>query len=208
MPKVGFKYCALRYLNQWISNDRVCCEALAGTDDSKKLRTLAAAAVFYRIARNLPTSYDKGKGLPRYGPALKIIDSLNPEDFQGEKLLPSIKNVREKISAQYGGREVLSLTTKFLWLKIKSPVIIYDSQARKAVGVAPGNIDEYYSRWREQFIEHGQQIKDACASLQQVHEYTESPEKVTLQYIEETAAHSWFMERVFDVYLWHLGLDA
>jgi hypothetical protein len=208
MPKVGFKYCALHYLNQWISNDRACCEALAGPDDSEKLRTLADAAAFYRIARNLPKSYDEGKDLPRYRPVLMVIDALNRVDFQGENLLSSIKNVRDKISAQYGGRDVLSLTTKFLWLKIKSPVIIYDSQARKAVGVAPGNIEEYYSRWREKFNRYDQQIQDACTSLPDVHEYAENPEIATPQYIKETAAHPWFKERVFDVYLWHLGLDA
>lgn len=208
MPKVGLKYCALRYLNQWVSEDRPCCEALAGRDDLEKSRTLANAAAFYRIARNLPRRYDEGKGLPRYQPVLKIIDALNPVDFQDEKVLPSIKKVRDEISAQYGGRDVLVLTTKLLWLKMKSPIIIYDSQARKALQVAPGKIDKYYSLWREKFSEYGEQIQDACACLQEMHEYTENPEITTPQYIAKTAAQPWFRERVFDVYLWYLGLDT
>ena len=188
MPKTGFKYCALHYLNQWISKDRACCEALAGPRESEKLRTLADVAVFYRIARNLPKCYDEGKGILRYRPVLRIIDDLNPAEFQGDKLLRSIKKVRDKISAQYGGREVLSLTTKFLWLKMKSPIIIYDRQARKAVGVAPGKIDEYYSMWREKFNGYDQQIQDACTSLPTVHEYAENPETATPEYIAKTAA--------------------
>ena len=32
----------------------------------------------------------------------KIIDALNPGDFHGENLLPSIKKVRDKIKDQYG----------------------------------------------------------------------------------------------------------
>jgi hypothetical protein len=71
MPKAEFKYHALRYLNLWVSQDRTCCEALAGTDDSEKLRALAKAAAFYRIARNLRTRYDTGKQLPRYCPVLR-----------------------------------------------------------------------------------------------------------------------------------------
>ena len=210
MPKAEFKYYALHYLNLWVSKDRTWCEALAGPNESEKLKlgALEDAAAFYRIARNLPIRYDEGKGLPRYQPVLKIIDALNPADFQGEKLLPSIRKVRDKISAQYGRRDVLSLTTKFLWLKMKSPIIIYDSRARKAVDAAPGKIDEYYSRWRERFNGCEQQIQDACTSLQDVHEYTENPEIATPQYIAKTAAQPWFRERVFDVYLWHLGLDA
>ena len=102
-------------------------------------------------------------------------------------------------------RDVLSATTKFLWLKMKSPIIIYDSRARKALGAALGEIDEYYSRWREKFKGCEQQIRDACTSLQKVHEYTENPEVATPQYIAKTAAHPWFRERVFDVYLWSLG---
>jgi hypothetical protein len=205
MPKAEFKYHALHYLNLWVSQDRTCCEALAGTDDSEKLRALAKAAAFYRIARNLRTRYDTGKRLPRYRPVLKIIDALNPADFRGENLLPSIEKVRDKIKAQYGRRDVLSATTKFLWLKMKSPIIIYDSRARKALGAASGEIDEYYSRWREKFEGCEPQIRDACTSLQKVHEYTENPEIATPQYIAKTAAHPWFRERVFDVYLWSLG---
>ena len=49
MPKAEFKYHALRYLNLWVSQDRACCEALAGTDDSEKLRALAKAARFTEL---------------------------------------------------------------------------------------------------------------------------------------------------------------
>jgi len=73
---------------------------------------------------------------------------------------------------------------------------------------APGKIDEYYSLWREKFNGCEQQIQDACTSLQDVHEYTENPEIATTQYITKTAAHPRFRDRVFDVYLWHLGLDV
>ncbi|MGB7849154.1 MAG: hypothetical protein WBL63_26310 [Candidatus Acidiferrum sp.] len=205
MPKNEFKYYALHYLNLWVAQDKPCCEALDGSDDSKKLAALADAAVFYRIARNLPTRHDEGKGLQRYGPVLKIIDTLNPADFGGENLLPPIKKVRDEISHQYGGDDILSLTTKFLWLKMKSPIIIYDRLARVALDVAPRKIEEYYGQWREKFNGFDQQIREACVSLRDVHEYVENPEIATPQYIATTAAQQWFRERVFDVYLWRIG---
>jgi hypothetical protein len=138
MPKTQFKYYALHYLNLWTSQDRECCEALARSDKKEKLRTLAKAAVSYGIARNLRTRYDEGKGLLRLDPILKIVDRLDRADFRGDKFHSSIESVRRRISQQYGGRNVLFATTKFLWLKLQSPIIIYDSRARKALEVRSG----------------------------------------------------------------------
>lgn len=208
MAEPGFKYFALHYLDLWVSQDRECCEALEGKDREKKLRTLAKAAWAYRIARNLPTRYDTGKGLERYGPVLDIIENADAVDFRGERLLASILRVKKKIARAYGGRGGLSLATKFLWLKMKSPIIIYDSRARAALGTKGGDIDEYYSRWREQFWLHEDAIREACSSLRRAHEYTRYPEITTPQYISEKAAKPWFRERVFDVYLWQRGLSA
>jgi hypothetical protein len=200
-----FKYYALHYLDLWISQDRECCDALAGSDKKEKLRTLADAAVSYSIARNLRTKYDEGRGLPRLGPILKIIGTVHRADFKGDKFLPSVMKVRDKISAQYGRRNILSATTKFLWLKVKSPIIIYDGRARRALEVRSGEFEEYCRKWRERFEDHEQQIRRACETLPKVHEYTKQPEIATSKYIAKIAARPWFRERVLDVYLWHLG---
>jgi hypothetical protein len=111
----------------------------------------------------------------------------------------SIENVSRKISNKYGGHGSLSLTTKFLWLKMKSPIIIYDSRARNALGAAPDNLADFYARWRKKFDVCEQQIRDACTSLSELHKYTRVPKT----YIAKVTAHRWFRERVFDVYLWH-----
>jgi hypothetical protein len=211
MPENEFKYYALHYLNLWVSQDKPWCKALAGTDDSDKLGALRKAAGFYSIARNLPKKFDTGN---RLGPVLEIIDAQSPADFQDPKLLRSIEKVRKNISARYGGRDVLSATTKFLWLKMQSPIIIYDSQARKALSKLGSvkhriaRIDEYYDRWRKEFKPREQEIRDACASLQNIYEYAENPEAALDECRGKTIEQSWFRERVFDVYLWRRGLDA
>lgn len=89
---------------------------------------------------------------------------------------------------------------------MRSPIVIYDSQARKALGV--DNIEAYYSKWRDKYDGYDQQIRDACTSLRNVHEYTKKPEVTTPEYIAETTKQPWFRERVFDVYLWQRGLDG
>lgn len=218
MPNNQFKFYALHYLNNvWASHDRPCCEALGGSTEQKKLKTLASAAVFYSIARNLPTGFEEREKLPRYGSVLAIIDTLQRKDFLGEKLLPAIKRVSGEISAKYGGQGVLSATTKFLWLKMKNPIIIFDGRAREGLrivsdrqsrgalrGAPDAIIDEYYGLWREEFKVHEEEIGDACATLEKMHEYAD-PKIGTGLDIAKIAAEPWFRERVFDVYLWDRG---
>jgi hypothetical protein len=201
----NFHFFAFHYLNLWINQDRECCEAMAGSDRKRKLQLLVRAAMTYKIARNLHTRHDVEKRLPRLGPVLDIIDHLDRASFRGPKLVPAIKKIRTKISARYGGRGLLSATTKFLWLKLKSPIVIYDSQARAALKVEPGDLEAYCTVWRQRYNQCESQIARACSVLPRAHRYTRDPKVTTAEYIAKTANQKWFRERVFDVYLWHLG---
>ena len=129
----SFEYCSLHYLNQWLTYDRGYCDALSNGTTETKLNTLKNAGGFYRVSRNLPTKYDVGKGRARYQPTLDILDQVDKKKLTIEPVI-EINKIERKISAVYGDRNVLSLTTKFLWLKVKKPIIIYDSQARSAIG--------------------------------------------------------------------------
>ena len=204
MTRVNFNYFALHYLNLWLSKVSGFCEALEGHDEAAKLKALADAAAFYKVARNLPKAHDVGEGLLRYKPVLDVIDVQDSNGFREPRLIQSIENVRSKISARYLGRGVTSLTTKFLWLKMKSPIVIYDRRARRALRTEPDDLKEYYSRWRTEFSLLYDEISVACASLPRVHEYS-APDAPTPQYVEKITSQPWFKERVFDVYLWSKG---
>ena len=79
--QVGFKYCALHYLNLWLSKDRGFCEGLRkGKDDLEKLRTIRDAANFYRIARTFRTK-NHDADPERYRPLLDIIESMSRGEF-------------------------------------------------------------------------------------------------------------------------------
>ncbi len=205
MPRAPFKHCALHYLNQGLAHDRRYCEALEGTDEATKYTAIEQAAAFYQVARNLWEKHDVKKGLRRYEPLLRVLDSQNPTSFQGDQLIPAIQSVRKQIASQYGNRDVLSLTTKFLWLKLKSPILVYDSRARNALCTREGDIDEYYRCWRQNFDDNAGAITSACDSLQDVLEWSVNPEVGTARYVRDVSAQQWFKERVFDIYLWHLG---
>jgi hypothetical protein len=201
----NFHYFALHYLNLWISQDRDCCKAMEGSDRQRKLQLLSKAAVAYKIARNLHTRHDVERRLPRLSPVLDIIDHLDRRAFRGSKLVPAVEKIRAKISDRYGGRGLLSATTKFLWLKLQSPIIIYDSQARRALRVDPDDLEGYCIEWRRRYEQHAAQIADACLALPRASRFTKNPKMTSPEYIANTARHTWFRERVFDVYLWHVG---
>jgi hypothetical protein len=59
----------------------------------------------------------------------------------------TIEKTSSQISSSYGDRGTLSLTTKFFWLKFRSPIKIYDSQARAALGKKLGDLDGFNDKW-------------------------------------------------------------
>jgi len=174
---------------------------------NEKLTKLKKAGIFYRIARNLPSEYDEKQGLKRYQPILDIIDPLSPGDFKSNPV-QEIMEIKREISKKYGDRNVLSATTKFLWLKIKQPILIYDSQARSALGTENSDLDAFYAKWREEFKANQGKIVEACSKLQGMNKYAVNQETGTKQYIKDISDKAWFHERVFDIYLWYKGSNS
>lgn len=93
---------------------------LASPDIDKQKLALAQAGGHFSIARNLLTKFEKEKGFPRYQPVLEVFNDIDV--VSSSNITDLVNQARERISGYYGGRSVLSLTTKFLCLKVKSPV--------------------------------------------------------------------------------------
>ncbi len=200
--KIVFEPYAFEYLSIWEKHDRDCYKILSGNANEKeKLEALKKAALFYRVARNLPVKYDNNL---RYGHVLDILENIKTSDFK-DTPIDKIIEIESRISQKYGNRSVLSLTTKFLWLKIKQPIIIYDSQARKAIGTKDGKLKEYYDKWRNDFHLVEDEIKKACDRLENLHLYLPNQREGLKKDIKKISNESWFHERVFDIYLWNSG---
>lgn len=202
MATKTFEYCSLEYLNQWFTNDRGYCQALANGDKSEKLAALKSAGGFYKVARNLDSKYEKG--LIRYEPVLDIIDPLKPSQFENDTV-KEIREIEGRLSEKYGNKSLLSLTTKFLWIKIKQPILIYDSRAMDALGTESGDLEAYYKKWREEFKANQKEIVEVCSKLADMNKYAVNQEVGTKEYIRKISNNTWFHERVFDIYLWNKG---
>jgi hypothetical protein len=189
-------------LNQWLEHDRSYCDAFDGGSRTSQLEHLERAGGFYRVSRNAPLQYDEGKELKRFEPIVEIFETLI---FDSSQPVNFVNKVASSISEQYGGRNVLSLTTKFLWLKYKSPIVIFDSQARKALRVSSGDYGVYYAKWQSEFEKHIPQIQLISSALPKHHRYAVDQQQGTPEYISTVCNEQWFHERVFDNYLWQAG---
>jgi len=202
---ITFEYCSLSYLNQWLSWDMKFFEVLNGRDRHEKLKTLKEAATFYKVARNLPKAYDEQKGYKRYEPLLDVLETIKIKTKDSFNLISTINEFNKKISAAYGGRNTLSLSTKMLWLKYRNPFIIYDSRAREALGSRDGDLEDYFYRWQEAYKANAEEVKRVCKKLPDLYKYTS--EKTTKKYIKSIIDEQWFRDRVFDIYLWNEGAE-
>lgn len=202
--KHSWEYFSLHYLDMWLRHDRFYHESLNIGTREEKLISIKKAATYYKVARNLPREHDEEIGRARYEPLLEVIDKVSASDFSGDTV-KSIRKVHKRISNAYGDRGVLSITTKLLWLKIRHPIIIYDSQARKALNTVDGDLSGFYEAWRTEFEAHSNAIATVCSKLSSVSKYSCDQTIATSAYVRAISAQPWFQERVFDVYLWHEG---
>lgn len=205
MPSVTFEYSALYYLNWWLARDSKYCAAFTAHDEEAQLEVLREAAIAYRVARNLPLEYDSAAGFPRLQPVLSALNGAARSSFDGSNLVPSILQIRDAISQAYGGNDLLSATTKFLWLRFQHPIIIYDGNARRALGALDADLADFYEKWNIAYGKVLNQIQAACAVLPQVQKFCVDPVSGTPDHITTIASTAWFQGRVFDVYLWHVG---
>jgi hypothetical protein len=91
-----------------------------------------------------------------------------------------------------------------MWLKLRTPVIIYDSRARTALRARNDDLEDYYVKWRSRYSDAATPIAAACATLPDVVEYSVDP-SAPQGYVAELANSPWFQERVLDMYLWRTG---
>jgi hypothetical protein len=190
---------AVQYAQWWLRKERHYVSDLTSADRARQLSGLKAAAGYFRVARNFPLTYDTGRGLGRLAP---VLDLLNHEGLKGvtdDTLAEAVQFLRTTLGSAYGGRDLLSAATKFLWLRHKDAVIIFDSQARAALKSPPGDYVVYLQSWRTQYAEAIPRISQACRSTQ-VH--------VTLGPQHADAKAEWFRRRVFDIVLWNVGSKA
>lgn len=70
------------------------------------------------------------------------MDRIDPRGVNDHTLADVVRRLRRELGMPYGGKDVLSAATKFLWLAHRDVVIIHDSQVRAVLGAEYGDYDE------------------------------------------------------------------
>ena len=208
---VNFHYCALYYLNWWYNYDEKYCLALQSGNESEKISQLQDAAKQYKVIRNIEKRQDVHAETPleRMATVLRVLEEPEYASIKEDELVDAIIRAERAIrNTQTKG--VLSLTTKMFWLKHKDPIIIYDTNAIKALKkekykVAQNDYLAYVTKWKDCYKKHRREIAEACSELPKVWKYAEKAYRLSEASVKTVASEEWFRRRTFDIYLWHEG---
>jgi hypothetical protein len=201
MPIENFRFFAMHYLNDWCLYDNGFVTGLEPTNDTaSRLEVLWDATKYYKVIRNLKKVQEE----TRLAGALAAIDSV-ATPITDNTVDAAVDKLAAALNAIYG-MNVISAASKFLWLRHRWPVVIYDAQAMKCLresGCRIGVCDYagYRREWRKQFSKREAVIREACADLERVKEFSLADWLPEENFRELTGAR-WFHERVFDKFLW------
>lgn len=194
-----FEYCALRFLIQWEQRERALHEQISAEPTSQQVRS---ALRHFQVARSFA-------GLQADGAAQAVADALHqvasdPNSSPVQKVVGLAFRFEKRFN-----RFNLSAASKLLWLRHRLPYIIYDSRAAKALRVLgcafeDGDYPEYVRAWRDRYSEREKAIRIAASRLYEIRTFLprlggSGADLTTL------TAQPWFLERVFDIYLWEMG---
>lgn len=197
LTDLPYEFCSLRFLLQW---DRAEEKLRFEFRDGPNVKVLRRALKHFQVARNF-------KGLKSDEVAKWIIVALNkvaatslpPE----QKVVALARKFRNKFS-QFN----LSAASKLLWLKGDNGVIIYDARAVAALcdmGSAFEKRDyaAYCKSWRRKFSARRKKIRAAAKRLPEARGFL--PRKYQNKGLDALVTKKWFVDRVFDIYLWEAG---
>ena len=193
-------YFSLLYLNDWVYWDERFIERLCNQDKSIRIEGLHDAAKYYKVTRNFKYIDE----CTRFESALDEVEKILKPNSEIEAI-DAVNQLAKSLMAIYG-KNAISAASKFLWLKYKSPIIIYDSRAynwlkSKNYRIVIGDYSSYYAAWLNAFSLAEPDIKEALLDLYKVKKYSQAAEYDDLAIIKLTS-NRWFRERVFDKFLW------
>jgi len=197
----NFNYFALMYLNDWYWWDKPFSERIVGSDRNDSLAAFHEAAKYYKVTRNFSDLENEKRLAAAKALVLGVAGPINEQN-----VCETVKSLAAKFQEKYG-KNAVSAASKFLWLRFKSPVVIFDSRAiawlranKYKVPYSAG-YDIYCEKWLLAFNDNERQIRKSCSGLIKVKKYSMAAEESD-EKLEALVSQRWFMERVFDKYLW------
>jgi hypothetical protein len=197
--KPTFAYCAARYLDLWARKESDLCARLR----SPTAKSIRDALAHFNVSRGFP-------GIARPNIGAKVAELLVQHDRHvSPKTAPLL--VQEFASAleKLGYDNLLSAASKLLWLRSRSPFLIVDSRAVRALKTRGPSFEKkdyasYAKSWRVAYSKHEFEISKALTGLPRFVQFTAAAH-LGRAAVAGLVREPWFAERTFDQYLWLVG---
>lgn len=198
----SFEYLALRAFLLWDQDESTLHEGIRNNPTPEIIRQ---SLRHFGVARSFAGIRSDVTALQDIANALRDVTQhgdLTANEAQ-EKVMLLTKQFKTRFK-----RSSVSAASKLLWLKHRTPFIIYDRRAVRALGFArKSEYSDYCVEWRRRYQDSRDAIVAAAGRLSEiggfVSSWRKSPEDLATLIRED-----WFHERIFDVYLWETGGDG
>jgi hypothetical protein len=196
--KVPYEFCAHKFLDLWRFEEPLH-KALSVKPTAAQIRD---ALKRFRVSRTFPGLTDEG--------ARQICRDLIRISDRSEGSYVDKVNLLARCFKNHFNRLNLSAASKLLWLRKLKPYLIYDGRAvvglrRLGSEFEENNYRSYCDAWKKEYEKHSNDMAVA------VHGLVKLPRKYTPAFalrddqLTKLVYADWFVERVFDVYLWERG---
>jgi hypothetical protein len=185
-----FEYCAARFLDLWIRQERSLYEAMQRPDD-KAIRDVLA---HFRVSRSFA-------GIAGAEIGIRIAALLKEH---GKYITPKTAPLRVTslaASPTFGSESQLNISaaSKLLWMRWRTPFVIYDSRALRALQRDNGQLERgdyhaYYHVWRDAFEAAVPRLRVALQHLPRFVAFTALGEGGERE-VRAMAHEEWFVER-------------
>ncbi|MBI5759848.1 MAG: hypothetical protein HZA46_15120 [Planctomycetales bacterium] len=195
-----FEYCALRYLLLWGQEEKKLHNGMTGSEPTKVLHK---ALHYFRVSRSFKGIGDGQKATQILNAVVDIGENstLEPEN--------KVMNLAKRFQGEFDRLNV-SAASKLLWLRYRHPFVIYDARAVSTLqkqfdhDFDKGDYVAYWKAWHEEYGKHQGAVKEAAARLKELQPFVSTWHQSEGS-LTTMAQEPWFLERVFDIYLWECG---
>lgn len=203
---LNFRCAAISYLNFYVRFDQRCSVVLS----RRRIDTDEARDQLVRLAKEyiLIRSFDRHE-TPRMQRALEAVVRFKRPTNRLEAVA-YVNDLADQLKMAYGQR-LISAASKFLWIRFKSPIVIYDSLGHKWLTRerrlrADAGYGDFCEAWRDAYREYSKEVAGACLELEatrKIRQFTLAGEAIKLGILSnnefnELVREPWFQERVFD----------
>ncbi len=189
----------MRYLLLWETRER---EAHNLMRDGPTLADLRNSLKLFNVSRTFPGIQDAQK-------LALVLNALQRITRNGASSpVENVTSLARKFHDDFGNNNV-SAASKLLWLTFRSPYIISDRRAvdglkRLLPHFKNKGYADYFAAWTTAYAEHSSDLVRAARQLPKLQPFFGSWGE-TRDSLASIANERWFLERVFDIYLWELG---